>query len=987
MRTTNTLLVAGCLAAASGAAFGAADVREGLVSYWPLDTLDVSTASTPDVVSGNNFLSYHMPEAVVPGRVGNAFEFNPDLLTHLEFTNPEGVDTGLPVSMSPTWTVMFWVKASYPVEGELDRRVYSESSSTVDDPLVNIGTDNDADTDGGDQTVDLFIRNSGTQVNHVHGTRTAYDGQWHHVALVDSGGTLTLYVDGEVDLTLPFSPGPTPRDVTSIGAVVRQGGNSVVAYFRGLVDEVAVWERALTQEEVAGVMNNGIQTPVPKFAPTITSQTQGPISVSESANVTLSAHAIGNRPLSYQWKRNGANIPGATSPSITLTGITAADAGEYTVTVTNPQGSTDSQPIQITVTGFNPEDLKVGLVSHWPLDAIVCNKMPDVVSGYDMDIINLTPADIVSGRVGSAVSFSNERQTLLERVHGPDDELPMNKHEAFTLSFWAQVNYILPSGATQNDLRLFSEGSTGDSDPLFNIGTHSAGADGSIDVFIRRSGWPTIDHIRTTSQPFDGTWHHIAFVQEEDGSRTIFIDGVPDELQIPAKPAGQWNVNNTTIGGILRSSRTHWVTGLIDDVAIWKRALSPLEIEAVIEDGVPEVEGNLQPLAVRTFQSEFPAVRQGGTVQLNWDASPGATLTIEPGLGDVTAQSDCGVGSATVTVNETTTYTLTVTRGDESITAQTTVTVIPGVAAGWNVLDTFDTYTPGPIANTSRWKNPQGLASIVNLNNNKALGFDGGDDLNALELGSRTLKEGQQATVFFRFRRAAEDNTPALTGINVGLSDKPIRFVDDFDDDFGPFIRIERALADLPADILARYGVGGLLDYGNVMIETGKVYNVWIDIQNGPLSDFDTGDLFTVHVAEEGQATRTTVFQDYLADRNPQGSADLGVPKPDLSILVASAIGASQGVQTVLLDDFFISDTGSYNATVPVPAKSFDPAPAEIGELTITQSGNQIVIGWSQGVLESANSIDGDWSPVAGANPPTHSVTPTDSKRFFRARQ
>jgi hypothetical protein len=113
----------------------------------------------------------------------------------------------------------------------------------------------------------------------------------------------------------------------------------------------------------------------------------------------------------------------------------------------------------------------------------------------------------------------------------------------------------------------------------FNIGTGSTVGTGSVDLFFRQAGWTTVEHIKSTSQPFDGTWHHLAFVQQEDGSRTLYVDGVADELEIPAKPSGDWNVNDTTIGGILRTSASHWVTGLIDEVALWKRALSTAELE------------------------------------------------------------------------------------------------------------------------------------------------------------------------------------------------------------------------------------------------------------------------------------------------------------------------------------------------------------------------------------------------------------------------
>lgn len=57
---------------------------------------------------------------------------------------------------------------------------------------------------------------------------------------------------------------------------------------------------------------------------------------------SLAALASGDAPLSYQWRFNGTNIPGKISDTLLLENITAADAGSYTVVVTNSQGSVES---------------------------------------------------------------------------------------------------------------------------------------------------------------------------------------------------------------------------------------------------------------------------------------------------------------------------------------------------------------------------------------------------------------------------------------------------------------------------------------------------------------------------------------------------------------------------------------------------------------------------------------------------------------------
>ena len=71
------------------------------------------------------------------------------------------------------------------------------------------------------------------------------------------------------------------------------------------------------------------------------------------------------------------------------------------------------------------------------------------------------------------LQFFQPEKDLLSRVHGANDDPPINKHAAFTVSLWTKVN-----GTGQSDLRVFSEANTSNSDPLFNIGTNNSGASG-----------------------------------------------------------------------------------------------------------------------------------------------------------------------------------------------------------------------------------------------------------------------------------------------------------------------------------------------------------------------------------------------------------------------------------------------------------------------------------------------------------------------------
>jgi len=73
-------------------------------------------------------------------------------------------------------------------------------------------------------------------------------------------------------------------------------------------------------------------------------------SIVEGASVKFTAAADGTPAPTYQWRRNGAVIPGATGTSFSLASVTIADAGTYTVLASNSAGTTSSNGAVLTVT-------------------------------------------------------------------------------------------------------------------------------------------------------------------------------------------------------------------------------------------------------------------------------------------------------------------------------------------------------------------------------------------------------------------------------------------------------------------------------------------------------------------------------------------------------------------------------------------------------------------------------------------------------------
>ena len=84
------------------------------------------------------------------------------------------------------------------------------------------------------------------------------------------------------------------------------------------------------------------------IAPAITTQPTS-LTVTAGQSASFSVSASGSPTLSYQWKKNGTAISGATSATFTIASTTSANAASYTVVVTNSVGSATSNAASLTV--------------------------------------------------------------------------------------------------------------------------------------------------------------------------------------------------------------------------------------------------------------------------------------------------------------------------------------------------------------------------------------------------------------------------------------------------------------------------------------------------------------------------------------------------------------------------------------------------------------------------------------------------------------
>lgn len=85
--------------------------------------------------------------------------------------------------------------------------------------------------------------------------------------------------------------------------------------------------------------------------------------------LVLAVSATGTAPLTYQWIRDGAPIPGATDDTYSVAAVDSGDAGSYRVTISNPCGSITSPDAIVTV-GDDPT------IISGPADTSVCPGAP-----------------------------------------------------------------------------------------------------------------------------------------------------------------------------------------------------------------------------------------------------------------------------------------------------------------------------------------------------------------------------------------------------------------------------------------------------------------------------------------------------------------------------------------------------------------------------------------------------------------------------------
>jgi hypothetical protein len=634
-----------------------------LIGYFKLDgNFDDSSGNgnTGELFGGASYIAES--PAVMGGGQSVVFDGQPGTYGAINSSPKEG----LAITAQPFHSVSMWVKAD-GLQNQ-DKRIFSEARADSNDPLFNVGTANNANNG----TVDIYIRNGGS-LNHPRSIGEAFDGTWHHVAWTAQGKVMDLYIDGVFDSQFDYNAiNDFIPTTTTIGGILR--GSDCCNYF-GNIDEVAIWDSILSADDIASLAEGISADELTGVKPNLdldddglpnTWEVENGLDPNDNGSVDPKNGADGdpdNDQLSNADEfANGSDPNDSDTDSdevndaqeIALgTDILDPDSdgdglldGDEVTRGTNPlEADTDGDGITDNgevLAGTDPKDPNSfpseddTLAAYWPLDSTDGTTTPDLGPyGYDLELRNMDATNFVTSEGRAAVSFDGIEDFLVRKSEA-NDILPISKNGSFTISMW-----IKAAGTGQNDRRFFSESSEINNNPLFNIGTRNNGSDNTVDIYLRDGGSP--NHQFSTTEPFDDTWHHIAYTHD-DTTMTIqlYVDGVLDRDDWTFKDVISPDVNYTTIGAILRANPSHWAQGLVDEVSLWSSVLPATTIAELASGATPiEVTGGGTIFGITSVDR-----KENGNISLTWNSRPSTAYVLEASLDLATwVEIDDGVQS------------------------------------------------------------------------------------------------------------------------------------------------------------------------------------------------------------------------------------------------------------------------------------------------------------------------------------------------------
>src|SRR3989344_5253607 len=214
-------------------------LTSGLVGHWTFDGPNMLTNVRDSSGQGNNgSLIGQAATTTVPGKVGQALQFDGTD----DYVN---VGTGLNSSLTvnDAFSLAFWLRSTGSSE------ISVIANADLDSPYVGMEVLIEADGD-----IRLDINSDGDNLDRITVTAGLHDSRWHYVVIAHADSTASntnVYIDGVLkSKTVNSDSGADLNSSTNLQIGARDGANRL---FNGSLDDVRIYNRALTQAEITAL--------------------------------------------------------------------------------------------------------------------------------------------------------------------------------------------------------------------------------------------------------------------------------------------------------------------------------------------------------------------------------------------------------------------------------------------------------------------------------------------------------------------------------------------------------------------------------------------------------------------------------------------------------------------------------------------------------------------------------------------------------------